>query len=435
MPRVFRVRFSKNARSVDPNLHVDAASHQAFISAHIHRKSRPPLWRLETPEFRKKTTVPAPSSSLAVDANLLQWWLDSTCKLFVLDPHSNPLSFPIVEHLAISPALRFAIESFSAGHKGLWGPNSRVEFLEKRGLALSLCRAELASKAVPLETVFFTVLLVGVTTPFMGNIDDYGKEHLIGARAITGLLLQQDESERSSKIGQILAYYTWWDMACSFCIDPQELPPLSTSKVLSIIGRETQPLPSRFAGCMVEIYHLLGLLLRYCMHVLRGGVRDAEHEKTLERALSDWNPMRVLDEDVIFAEAFQKHGLIIFHRVCHMRSADFDEGAGPSTALTTQIRQYAITILSTVLNCQIGTPFWNNLTIPLLTAGAELTMDDQALRENVRQALSSVRFQCQTITLMRAQNLLEEIWSVRDRGIKISYLELMLLKGWNFSLV
>lgn len=400
--------------------------------------TKPSCWRPERPGLQEPSIpalapAPPPACSPPVDATLLQWWLDSACKLLVLDPHSNPLSFPLVEHLAISPALCFAVESFSAGHKGNWGADARVAFFEKRSLALGLCRSELTSKTVPLETIFFTVLLIGLPTPFMENIDDYGKEHLIGARAVLNLLLQQDKSAHIPNIEQLLAYYTWWDMACAFSVDSQELPPLSTSEILSTIARDAEPLASRFAGCMVEMYHVLGLLLRYCGQLLRGGVRDPEHEQTLERALTDWHPTQVREEDVLFAEAFQKHGLIIFYRVCRMRPVDSDNGS--NTVLKTRLHEYATTIVSMVLPHQIGTTFWNGLTLPLLTAGAELTRDDQVLRDTVREGFLSVCSQCRTNTLVRAKDLLEEIWILRDSGIEISYLELMVQKGWSFSLV
>lgn len=343
-----------------------------------------------------------------------------------------------MEHLAVSPALCLTLESFSAGHKGWWAANSRIECLKKRNLALGLCRAELISEAVPLETVFFTVLLLGISTPFTENIDDYGKEHLIGARAILSVLLQQEEFKHSPTSRQLLAYYIWWDMACSFSINtrnPQELPPLSTSDVFAVINYQHQPLGSHFAGCMVEVYHLLGLLLRYCMQILRGSVRDLEYEEMLEQALLDWQPTQVRDEDVLFGEAFKMHGLIIFYRICHLRSANVGDGASIKPSLIGEIHEYATKIVSMILPLQIGTPFWNSLIVPLLTAGAELSIDDLALRNNVREAFSSVCFQCRTNTLMRARDLLEEVWVIRDSGGDISYMELMLQKGWNFSLV
>ncbi|KEF62030.1 uncharacterized protein A1O9_00002 [Exophiala aquamarina CBS 119918] len=466
MPRAFRVRFSKKSQSVDPTVHKDAASDPGAVRA--HRKSRhgceecrrkrtkcdetlpscsrcqqrnikciittrPSRWREECPGGRPVRLKLPPTSALPIDAKLLQWWLDYGCELLVLDSQSNPLSFPLIEHLAISKALCFALESFSAGHKGHWSLSSRVQFLEKRSLALALCRSELIARHVPLETTFFTVLLLGISTPFMENVDNYGKEHLIGARAILAILLQQDKVNHSPRIEQLLTYYTWWDMACAFSIDPLELPPLSTVEVLSTVSRATQRAKPRFAGCMVEMYHVLGLLLRYCMQLLRGGVRDPEHEATLERVLTGWHPNSDRDEDMLFAEVFQKHGLIILYRVCRMGCFTLVENPDGLWALL--VHNYATEIISMVLPHKMGTAFWNSLIPPLLTAGAELTSDDEALRNRVRGAFSSVCSQCQTNTLERAKNLLEEIWLLRDSGIELSYLELMLLKGWNFSLV
>ena len=58
---------------------------------------------------------------------------------------------------------------------------------------MSLCRAELAYKSTLLTIVFFTALLLGLLTSWIGNADDYGKEHHIGARAFLNVLSAQDQ--------------------------------------------------------------------------------------------------------------------------------------------------------------------------------------------------------------------------------------------------
>lgn len=434
-------------------------------------RPKPSRWRLEKPwvaaALRSPLTAigfspsndfnPSNKQSLtAADAALLQWWFDFASNLMVLDLRSNPLSLPILEHLAVSPALCFALKAVSAGHKGSYTREAEVEYLENRSMALRLCRAELASNSVPLTTIFFAVLLIGISTPWMGDIDDYGKEHLMGARAILNTLLAREEdgsSAYSPIMEHILAYYAWWDMGCSFSVDPRELPPLRTLDLLSTTSREPQSLNLRFGGCMIDLYHLLGLLLRYCMEVLRSGHTDPTYEERLERKLLDWHPSRARDEEeALLSGAFQRHGLIIFYRVCRLRRAcvvaaddepwpgqnegeEEDEEEAEAAALKAQIYQHATEIVSMILPKEINRPYLNALSIPLLTAGAELTVHDRELRHQVLETFASVYDECRNNTLYRAKGLLEELWILRDGGREISYLELMVQKGWNFTLV
>lgn len=341
MGKVFRVRFSTKGRSVDQGLHFDAASDPSLAKA--HRKSRsgcrkckrdrvkcdetfptckrcerqgiictlmpkPSHWRLEEPGLLQTSVLPF-NCSTAADAKLLQRWFDKLSNFLVLDLRSNPLSLPLIKHIAISPALSFAIQTWTMGYQTGFNRAAEVEFLEKRSRALSLCQSELVSKSTPLTTIFFTVLLLGISAPWMGNADDYGKEHLIGARAILNVLLTQEKSAHNPPahdplVSAIIAYYLWWDMSCSFCLDSQELPPLSSLDLSSTTDPGVQPIDSRFGGCMVEIYHILALLLRYCMRVLRGEPRDYLYEERLEGDLLNWHPSRIRDEEVLLAEHF-----------------------------------------------------------------------------------------------------------------------------------
>lgn len=341
----------------------------------------------------------------------------------------------MMEHLARSPALCCAVQSISAGHKGFFDKDSRIESLVKRSMALNLCREELGTKSIPLTTAFFTVMLLGISTPWLGPMDDYGQEHLMGARAILDEILAQDTSAHDPILEHILTYYTWWDMACSFSVSLQELPPLKTPDFFSAISDEQGPLKPRFGGRAVEMYYLLALLLRYCMAVLRDGPRDYLYEDWLELELLDWHPSGLNDDEELLAEVFQKHGLIIFYRVCRIRSPEIEEYTELDEPRTAQIHRYAVEIVSKILPKQFGRPFLNTLTVPLLTAGAELTIWDSDLRSQVQQAFQSACAECRNNTLFRAKSLLEEVWSVRDSGVEVGYLELIVQKGWNFTFV
>ena len=98
-------------------------------------------WRAERPWLkllREPSALPGPCLHDDDDAQLFQWWFDHASHTFVLDQSSNPLSLPILEHLAISPALGFALQSISAGHRSGFARDSQVACLEKRNTAAFL---------------------------------------------------------------------------------------------------------------------------------------------------------------------------------------------------------------------------------------------------------------------------------------------------------
>lgn len=67
-------------------------------------------WQVETPwlSLQPKTHV---------KPRLLQYWLEKVSQVSVIDPENNPFSFPLLEHIAQSPALLHAIQSVSASHE------------------------------------------------------------------------------------------------------------------------------------------------------------------------------------------------------------------------------------------------------------------------------------------------------------------------------
>jgi hypothetical protein len=70
-----------------------------------------PQWQLEiSPLIMSDITSPS-------QVRLLRHWCEKASQIMVLDPESNPFSFPILEYLHISPVLMPTILSISAAHE------------------------------------------------------------------------------------------------------------------------------------------------------------------------------------------------------------------------------------------------------------------------------------------------------------------------------
>ncbi|KEY69242.1 hypothetical protein S7711_01697 [Stachybotrys chartarum IBT 7711] len=91
----------------------------------------------------------------------------------------------------------------------------------------------------------------------------------------------------------------------------------------------------------------------------------------------------------------------------------------------------AIQLLASIPTTHVCT---NLQAIPLMTAGSELTEAHTEERSFVRQRFQALYSLSHIRNNLTALSLLEESWALRDRGIRTTWLDLMLEKGWCISL-
>lgn len=118
-------------------------------------------------------------------------------------------------------------------------------------------------------------------------------------------------------------------------------------------------------------------------------------------------------------------------------SADLDDCASKDMtemSLTTSysglLGGYAETILQNMLEIPSSSSYHNILALPLLSAGAELSAENDHLRNEVRKRFRALYSLNRIPNNLVAIELLEELWILRDNGSKISWLALMLQKNW-----
>lgn len=98
----------------------------------------------------------------------------------------------------------------------------------------------------------------------------------------------------------VFGAFIYWDMACSFLLDPQEQQPLNTPQIFNAI----QSLGATYhciAGYAIEMFYLIGTLGRYCRAVIDGQDRDLVLEATLEEQMISWTPR--LDSPMLYSMA------------------------------------------------------------------------------------------------------------------------------------
>lgn len=235
----------------------------------------------------------------------------------VINPENNPWGLPVLELLEESPSLVHIIQSISAAHEHFFEDNKMQPCLQERGLSLKLLRHELLAGKRSLASQLMTILLLGMSSAWIAQLPtSYGQEHLDGARATIDLMLSVPEKDRHPLSDTVFGVFIWWDMMCSFLIEPSQQQALDTPLITAEIcrvGKTYNPV----AGHALELFYILSLLGRYCRRVIDGGPHDLATEMTFEAQLLAWQSSKASDETPSLDETWRLHGLIMLHRVCN----------------------------------------------------------------------------------------------------------------------
>lgn len=405
---------------------------------------RPDQWQMELPWLSTLGMNPPASFTWGpfhhisfMNKKLLQQWFETTSRIMVVDHGQNPLSFPILTHLSNAPSLAHIIQSISAAYQHFFQHSKLNLCLEERSKAMSTLRTELQHGGRPLMPYLLTTYLLGISSSFIDeDFIDYGKEHFFAFRQMLELILADPEARTDPLMRFVVGAYVYWSLTCSTLVDPAEQEPPTTSQLDEYIinmGDNRHPI----TGSYTRLFYLLGKLGRHCRAVIEGGHRDAPLERTFEQQLLQWTPS---GDDIHWdttADAFRYHGLLMLNRI-YGQNADAtspqDHAYTFSTDNELKIKEYATQTIKSLSSIPIDSPLIVLQPIPLMTAGAELTEDDGLLRGIVIgrfQALSSFN---RLPANLRATQLLQEVWELKDMGVGISWLELMLLKNWRLRL-
>ncbi|KAI8685234.1 Zn(2)-C6 fungal-type domain-containing protein [Fusarium keratoplasticum] len=400
--------------------------------------SRPVQWHTEMPWLSDTIVLDSWPNDASLNKRLLQYWVEQTSQLLSLDRNNNPLALPLLQHLTASPSLLHAIQSVSAGHENFFSNASLDTCLEERGRALRLVRQELCDLASLSISSIFTVFLLGISSSWIesDDLDSWGKQHLDGARAIIKLILASKAMREDPLARFLLGWYLYWDMTCSFLDDPQEEPSISAQDVVGALQVDCNFFHP-IIGFSSELYAHVAEVGRYCRRALEYDVKNHDFEELANQKLLSWSPSHHDKHLNDLSLAYRNHGLMMLYRAGHgpmeLTRRVVDEGDGTEeTVVGTEavIRSYAIETIRTMMEIPMSELCANFQSLPLLGAAAELMAEDAVLRENVIAQFKALYSNSRVLVHLRSIELLQELWSLRDCGVGMSWMELSLVKGW-----
>ena len=396
-------------------------------------------WQIEVPGL----TIESRLSTISPCANqrLLQYWMEKASQLMVVDPNNNPFSFGILKYLEASQALVHAIQSLSVAHEHFFSPLSLEKVWEEKGRALALVQQELQGAGQPHHGSLLAVLLVGLYSAWVYREvgDEFGQEHLHGARAILDILLAEPGAEEDPFLQQALAIYLGWDQAVAFLLPPGDQMALDDANIVRCVAKMCSEYNATLAYS-IEIVFLLGHVGRYCRSILQeDGIRDVELEGYFQVSLLTFehsgggNPISDLMNDT-----FRKHGLIMLYRAIEASSAPvFDANDYYSLdgfACDDVIKQYANDIIQNIRDLPEGNRCHTLLSLALFSAASELTAEDSKQRDFVRDTFRNLFSITRLPVQMCVLDLLEELWNLSDNGYRVFWLSYILQNSVIFTL-
>lgn len=392
-------------------------------------------WQLEVPWL----AIAKPLSTRLSNVNnrLLQYWLEKGSQIMTIDVDTNPFSFDLIKYLESSQSLVHVVQSLSVAHENYFGSSSLIDCLKERGLALAMAHKDLSSIKQPTKSLLLTVLLLGLSSAWVHHQtgDDFGQEHLRGARAMLELWLTGPDAMQDPFMRLAVATYLTWDQATAFLPHSQDQFPLHTENLFTCV----QSMRSEYngmTGYTIGILYLLGQVGRYCRTIIDGGLRDFDTEESLEDQLLRWTSAGNSENAYLVNDSFRKHGLIMLYRtivsVATPTLTDLTDDGGYRHEDT--IRQYATDILDNINKIPDDSRYHCFLGQPLLTAGAELSHVDSDEREKVREKFRRIFSSTRIPANLYAIEHLNELWEMRDEGRIVFWMSHLLQKDRIFVL-
>ena len=390
---------------------------------------RPTQWQVETPWLSLQPRT-------HVNSRLLQYWLEKVSQASVIDPEDNPFSFPILEHVTKSPALLHAIQSVSANHEQYFPAKTPILALEERGKAIACLRREMNKVQRAPYTQFLTIILLALTHVADSDPKEYGKQHLLGARALINSMLQDISMSTTNDpmIRLCLGIYLYWDMCSSFLVDPcepQVLDLLNISIAVHRMGDWHHPM----YGTCSRLLFIIAHVGRYCRRVHdMPQSRNPTQEAMLEAQLTTWVTSPPNPDLGHLYEAFRNHGLVFLYRSRAHALGGCPTDPGVTEVQESLILQYAEETVRHLLLIPASSNVINFQSLPLLAAGSELTESNHFLRDEVRGRLRAIYSLNRLPANLMALQLIEELWDARDSGTPSFWLSHTLQKDWRLLL-
>lgn len=387
-----------------------------------------------------------------LENDILRHWFSHAClTMAIVPPPLNPLSYGMAPYLRESKALRHTIQCVSQAHRQFFCEARLAEILEERDRALVSLQNEIdralqrspLSQASLLRTILLSSLLLGISSGWMID-DDYGLQYLDGARKVVSLLLERG-GPTDDFLRYLLGLYIYWEVFSSY-IEANHTSTTAADLVPRVVGQHlagyVHPV-NGFATSICPILIEVGRYYRWVIELSPLG-SDPVHEFELEAKLRNWSVEDEFPSSVKSASSEASHVdqavlRLLANSQCAMgvimlyQARSVAQGVHPRHFAP--LREAVETVMLMLQVIPSDSPLLNSVGPLLVIAGSELLPSDTEYRALVEHHAAQVRQYTRVRAYSTGFQLVRDIWECRAAGLRTTWLELMLEKGKNLSLV
>ncbi|RGP61070.1 sterol regulatory element-binding protein ecm22 [Fusarium sporotrichioides] len=390
------------------------------------------IWQIERPWISHERAASTPS---ALENKNLRHWYDSAClSMAIFYPPANPLSHALSGWLRHSKALRHTLESVSEAHQNYFLPEKLSSALQTRGLAISSLQKEIdrlqsshTKQQKLLRTTILSSLILFVSSAWLdpsGN--DVGIMFLSGISATIGSLA--DSAPTDPFAFYLLGLYLYLEAFSSFLLPSEHAHP-STNAVLAAIQKPPfDSLVHPVTGVSSTLCPLISDAGRYFRWVLDSKFTCTSTFIDLEKRLCEWTPPATdpqQDKVLQLAEGYRSIGLIMLYQ------ANAAQGQGTNSLLMEMVLQ----VMETIRSIPNEDPLLNWVGPLLVITGPELPSAFREERRLVETTFERLARWTRIQTYNHGLALVREVWKLKDLGIEVSWLEVMLEQGRSLAIL
>lgn len=388
---------------------------------------RSEAWQIERPWVSNDVLA----HTLSLENETLRHWYDEAClTMAMFRPPVNPLSHNLSLLVRRSRALRHTLECVASAHRQRFNPASLANALQERNSAIVSLRYEVSrvqegtNRPILLRSMILSSLLLCVSSAWLDpSGTDSGIEFLLGVRGLLPLLCQSQPEDEFAFY--VLGLYLYCEAFWSYLIPASKhLPPY-----LPILLKMNWP-PFRQAvhpvtGIATTLCPVIAEIGQYYRRIVETQCLSPTYELDLTMRLRAWKPP--------VGTPHQPQLLELALRYQDMGTIMLLQARGVVTELSSldlmMLFEATMRVMETLKHVPDLDPLLNWVGPLLIIAGSEISASYPAIREVAKLSALRLVNWIRVPTYIRSLELVERVWQLRDNGINISWLEVMLSEG------
>lgn len=365
-----------------------------------------------------------------LEDDLIRYWYSTACfNMALFPPPVNPLAHHISPLLSRSKALRHTLNVISEAHRHQFSQVQSRTILVERGQALVSLQSEMrglltaSHSDILLRAAALSSLMLCISSGWLDSTGrDFGIDFLWGSREMVSLMVSHEPED--PVIFYVVGLFVYWECFSAYLMHSSKQKPSDERILAQLQNPPFYNTINPVTGIATAMFPLLTEIGQYYRFVVDNRCAPISCHQTFKQRLRDFLLPGGHDSRPYLkslAEAYRSIGFIMLYQARSVMTAldEHEELFKLHHVLKITEMTKEITTGNQLLN-------WEGPL--LLIAGSELTAEYHEERELIKKAGEHLASWTRVKTYSQALQLVQDIWSLRDQGSKITWLEKMVLR-------